>query len=468
MKYITIGEFNKNYFFLLGSVLVKLIKHFIKGFKTRLKSPIYLFNHQPFFTRHPFLMEFLQYFSFSLIGFILEMIYYRNNNNKKLSNDKADEATESNNDSVNFDNINNDIAGDKIGEINDRQNFCKIFLVFFFCFLSIIMSNLMNNLGVNSLKLWPLEYIFLIIFSKKILNRTLYKHQKVSLSILIVFCSIIVVINSFMPISIENNAIEGQFLNSNIYKVINKFGCYFIPIIIIIYLIIMVLNSYSIIMFKWFIDIQYITITRIIIYIGIMGFIISFAFFFIVSQISCGKSDDQEKINIGLDKVCQLNYENNLYYENYKTLNEYKKDTKFFIDIFLTLILYLVASFLDIFFNFMIIKNLGPFYLMPSSSIYYAITEIIDYSITLGTINNNNNDIGPQRHIKFALNILNNGVSIIFSLIYFEIIELHFCGLDHYLRRNILKREALDKQILLVNVEEEEDDENEKESDGNQ
>ena len=138
------------------------------------------------------------------------MIYYRNNNNK-LSNDKADEATENNNDSINYDNINNDIASDKIGEINDKKNFWKILLVIFFCFLSLIVSDLLENLGVTSLKLWPLEYIFLIIFSKKILNRILYKHQNVSLLIIIVFCSIIVVVNSFTPISTQENRLPAHY-----------------------------------------------------------------------------------------------------------------------------------------------------------------------------------------------------------------------------------------------------------------
>ena len=407
VKYITLGKFNKYYFFLLGSVAVRIIKVFIIGFKTSLNNQIYLFKHKPFFIRHPFFMEFLQYFFFALIGFILEMIYYRNNNNK-LSNDKADEATENNNDS------------DKIGEINDKKNFWKILLVIFFCFLSLIVSDLLENLGVTSLKL---------------------KGEK-----------------------------------SNIYKAISNFGCHFIPIIIIIYLIIMILNAFSIVSFKWLMDIQYITITRIIMYIGMMGFIISFALFFIVSNKSCGKSDDEESIRVNLSKICPFNESTTLYYENYRNLTRVQKDSNFYIDIFLALILFLVVSFLNIFFYFMIIKNLDPFYLMQSNSIFHAIIEIIDYSITLGTINknkdnkNNNNyeTIFPGRHIKFALSIINNGVSIIFSLIYFEIIELHFCGLDQYLRRNILKREALDKQILLLTIEEEEEDENEKENNGNQ
>ena len=454
VKCITIGKFNKNYFFLLGSVLVRLIKSFINGFKPGLKDfdRIYMFNHKPFFSRHPFFTQFLQYFSFALIGFILEMIYYRNNNNNKLSNDKEDESTENNNDAVDSnDDINKNIALDNIDEINDKKNFLKIFLAILFCFLAQIISDKLNNHRFVDIKFWPLEYIFLIIFSKKILNRILYKHQKFSLFILIVFCTIIVLGNSFLPVSIDDNSLGGQ--NSNIYEsMINMKGWYMIPIVIILYLIAMILNSHSVIRFKWLIDIQYITITRIIMYIGIMGFIISFAFFFIFSHISCGDSIKEPDLN----EICRFKESTTLYYENYRNLTKVEKDSNFYIDIFLALILYLIASFLNIFFNFMIIKNLDPFYLIPIDSIYYIITEIIDYTFILSK----KGWASPKRHAKFGLRIINNGVSIILSLIFFEIIELHFCGLDHHLRRNILRREFIDKSSLLFSKDEEEDEEN--------
>ena len=453
VKYITIGKFNKNYFFLLGSVSVRLIKLFINGFKPGLKNfgKIYLFNHPPFFTRHPLFIEFLQYFLFALIGFILEMIYYRNNNNKKLSNDKADETTENNNDIVDNNNdIFKNVNLDNKGEINDKKNFWKIFLAILFCFLSQIICDLLNNLRFFYIKLWPLEYIFLIIFSKKILNRILYKHQKVSLLILIVFCTIIIIINSFLPISIDDKSIKDDL---NIYQAMKKIqGEILIVIVIILYLVAMILNAYSVIRFKWLIDIQYITITRIIMYIGIMGFIISFALFFVFSHTPCGDKNKYENLNI----ICPFNESTTLYYENYRNLTRVEKDTNFYIDIFIALILYLIASFLNIFFNFMIIKNLDPFYLIPIDTIYYIITEIIDYSFVL----REKDEINYKRHLKFALRIINNGVSIILSLIYFEIIELHFCGLDHHLRRYIIKRETLDKNILLLDKDEEEEDEN--------
>ena len=459
-KYITLGKFNKNYFFLLGAVVVRLVKVFINGFKPSLQEEkkeekrIYLFNHKPFFSSHPLFREFLQYFSYALIGFILEMIYYRNNNNKITDDksDKLDERQDSFNYSINYD-FNNNITENRISDVNDKKNFGKIFWVIFLSFLSKFVSDSLNNIGFISIKFWPLQYIFLIIFSKKILHKNLYKHQKASLITLIIFCTSITIIISFMPISIKKDLEE----DSNIYNVILKIHnasaiWLLIPIIIIVYVVTMVMSSYSIVRFKWLIDIQYITITRIIMYIGILGFLISFPLFFVFSHTSCGKSNEPEE---ELKNICPFNVSNLLYYENYRNLTSVEKDANFYIDIFIALILYLATSFLNIFFNFMIIKNLDPFYLIPIDSIYYSIIEIIDYCITRGGINDNRHKVNT----KFALKLVNNFASVILSLIYFEIIELHFCGLDQHLRKYILKREDLDKKFLIFNVNEDDDDE---------
>ena len=459
-KYITLGKFNKNYFFLLGAVVVRLVKVFINGFKPSLKEKerIYLFNHKPFFSPHPLLRQFLQYFSYALIGFILEMIYYRNNN--KISNDnsdKSDESQESVSYNIDYDSDYNTIVENRISDVNDKKNFGKIFCAIFLSFFSKFISDSLNNIGFISIKFWPLEYIFLIIFSKKILHKILYKHQKASLISLIIFCTSITIINSFMPISIDQDSVKDDV---NIYKLIGKISeaktiWLLIPIIIIAYLLTMVMDSYSLILFKWLIDIQYITITRIIMYIGIMGFVISFPLFFGFSHIPC--NNQEEKVESTLKNICPFNDSNIFYYENYRNLTSVEKNANFYIDIFIVLILYLATSFLNIFFNFMIIKNLNPFYLIPIDSIYYEIIDIIDYCIIRGSISDNR----PKVHAKFALKLLNNFASVTLSLIYFEIIELHFCGLDQHLRKYILKREDLDKKFLIYNVNDDDEDDDE-------
>ena len=175
-----------------------------------------------------------------------------------------------------FSTINKTFNNDKY---SNRRNLIKIFLVCTLYYFSKIIITSLDNLGYNRIKYWPLEYIFLYIFSKKILKRIIYRHQKLSLTILLIVCTTIYIINSIIPLSNKDcSKIEGEklneckILNMNIYNdIINKFGWYLIPIIILIYLSTMVSNAYTSIAIKWFIDIKYITIYRILIYTGIIG-----------------------------------------------------------------------------------------------------------------------------------------------------------------------------------------------------
>ena len=59
-KFISLGEFSKYYFFILGIIFVKFIKTFICGFTPELPAfnTIYLFNYKSFFVSHPLLMSF--------------------------------------------------------------------------------------------------------------------------------------------------------------------------------------------------------------------------------------------------------------------------------------------------------------------------------------------------------------------------------------------------------------------------
>ena len=451
-KFISLGGFSKYYFFILGIIFVKFIKTFICGFTPELPAfnTIYLFNYKSFFVSHPLLMSCLHNFIVGLVGFILEMVY--NKKTKKVSNDKEEDVTEND-----LEEFINDNAIERVSEINDKKNFWKIFLVFTLYFVSQIIVSSLNELGVNNIKFWPLEYIFLIIFSKKILNRIMYIHQKVSLSILIVCCTSIYFIYSlFAEINKGCTPIkEGECepLRENIYQYIkSRTSWFFIPIIILLYFIAMISEAYAVISVKWLIDIQYITVTRILMYLGIIGFVLSLGLLFAFSYIPCGKNDDV------LVDVCQILYENKLYYENFRTLRNIKINSNFFIDIFVVLIIYLASYFFNIFFELIIIEKLDPFYLIPIDCFYYLIKGSINYFATLNQRNGNSD-------LKFALLVVDNALSLTLSLIYFEIIELHFCGLDRYLRRFILKREYQEKKnILVYNVNDEKDEDKESDS----
>ena len=456
-KYISFGQFNKKYFFILGSLIVRTIISFITGFTPYLtpNKTIYIFGFQSNFFSHPMITYCFQYFSLCLGGIILELILrYKEKNNKKEDNNIRKQSLVTLKFSLTRPRAsstfsNNSIYFDKY-KSNDCKYFLRIFSVYSLYYFAKIVMNSLDNMGYNRVKYWPLEFIFLYLFSKKIMNKIFYPHQILSLSTLMFICTTIYVINSFIPQSNKDCSSvpakefeECDMLSKNIYKdIINKLSGYFIPIFILLYLAAMISNAYSSITSKWLMDIKYITLNRILIYVGAIGLIYSVILLVIFSNVSCGKAED--KI---LKYVCKLQYEGNFYYDNYRTLAKIETKGNFFIDIFITIPIYIVSSFSSIFFELLIIKDLDAFYLVPIDCAYFLIYEIIDYCATIPLAN-------LYRNLKFACQFCSNFIAVFLASIYLEIIELHFCQIDRHLRRFIIER-VKDEPKTLLNKDDE-------------
>ena len=448
-KYITLGQFNKKYFFILGTIIVRIIVTFISGFTPYLtpNKPIFIFGFNSNFFSHPIISYCFQYISLCLGGIILEFVLRKRKQSKE--NSRASSLVSKY--------LDPNVIPDKYKykddeEIrdNDKKNFLRIFSVFSLYYFAKVAMLSLDNLGYNRVKYWPLEFIPLYIFSKKILNRILYKHQKLSLSTLLIVCTTIYVINSFIPQSNKDcSSLSGEelkqckILSVNIYNdIIDKFGGYFIPIIILIYSAAMVSNAYSSIAIKWFVDIKYITLSRILIYLGVIGLFYSLILVFIFSNLSCSK-----EINNILSYVCKLEYQGDIFYENYRTFGAIEYNRNFYLDVFIELPLFIISSFLSIFFELLIIKDLDPFYLIPIDCIYFLIYDIIDYSINYPITN-------LYRNLKFTCQVCSNTIAVFLCCIYLEIFELHFCSLDIHLRRFIIKREQEEKKGILKEINE--------------
>ena len=449
-KYISFGEFNKKYFFILGSIIVRLIINFIYGVTPYLtpNDTIYIFGFESSFFSHPLISYCFQYFSMILGGIILHIIYtYKNKSAKNITEEEEDAADEDKDKTFDSSNTESIILKEmkKIDEINDKKYIKRIFVIFVVYFFSQIANISLNQLGFNRVKFWSLESIFLYIFSKKILNKIMYKHQKMSIIAMIIFCTSIYFINSLLPYDnkdcsnlSDDKKKECQIINQTVYNDIsNKLGWYFIPITIIIYLLGMIGNSFSTVSTKWLMDIKYITFSRILLYIGVVGFVCSIIVLFIFSNIPCNQNN--EFVNY----ICRFQFENQFYYDNYKNLGQMEINSKLYIDIFIIIPLFVISSFLYIFFDLLIIVNLDPFYLIPIDCVIYFFIEIIIYIKTYPITN-------KYMDAKFSLQLLSNGFSIFLLGIYLEIFELHFWNLDLFLRRYIIKREVKDKNEILL------------------
>ena len=451
-KYISFGEFNKKYFLILGCIAVRIIMAFISGFTPYLtpNNTYFLFGVKSNFLTHPLITYIFQYFSLFVGGYILEFIFNDKKKNKDVESNSSHKSSFTQLVQKYF---NNPIAQKYVQYNNllkiDKKNYLRIFFVFSLYYYAKIAMTSFDNIGYNRVKYWPLEFIFLYIFSRKILNKIMYKHQKYPLIILLFACTTIYVINSFIPQSNKDcSSLSGEeleeceMLSVNIYNDIsNKFGWYFIPIIIFIYLAAMISNAYSSIVSKWFMDIKYITLYRILIYLGAIGLFYSLILLFIFSNVPCSKEHGI------ISYICKLEYDTGLYYDNYKTLGIIEINSDFYIDIFIIIPIFIISSFLSILLELLIIKDLDPFYMIPIDCLYFLIYDIIDFCITYPITN-------LYRNLKFTCQVCSNVISVFLCCIYLEIIELHFCSLDVHLRRFIIRREQEEKTFILRNMSE--------------
>lgn len=442
--YVSLGHFDKKYFYILGSISVKMINSFIFGFTPYLtpNKSVFIFGFRSNFFSHPLIAYCFQYFSIFLGGLILGIIFQKKNKDIGMN------AFENKRASFLELNSNKSFAKPRPSSVIEnigKDNYFKIIVIFSLFYFGKIACSSLDNMGYNRIKLWTLEFIFLYFFAKKIIHRDIYTHQKISLISLLFCCSIIYIINSFIPLSNKDctllsgdNKTECEMLTINIYNdIINKLGEFYIPIFILIYIFAMVSNAYSSIKSKWFMDIKYITIYKILLYVGGVGLIYSIILLIIISNIPCSENDI-------IHYICRFNYGGKLFYDNYNILSEIESNNNLYIDIFVIIPLSLLCSFLNTYFEFLIIRDLDPFYIIPIDSIFFLILEIIDYCMTYSLADS-------YRNSKFVCQILSNSIDIFFSCIYLEIIELHFCKLDLFIKKNIVFRGIEDINLGLMN-----------------
>ena len=169
-KYISFGQLNKNYLFILGSISVRFIITFIIGLTPNLSpnDPIYLLGFKSNIFSHPIITYCIQYLSIGLGGLILEVIF--NCRNKKSNIKKKNSGIRS-------------LLYYDFDEKNTKFYLKKVFFLSLFWYFAKISVNTLNNLGFNRVKYWPIEFIFLYFLAKKILNKVIYRHQLLSLSI---------------------------------------------------------------------------------------------------------------------------------------------------------------------------------------------------------------------------------------------------------------------------------------------
>jgi hypothetical protein len=184
-------------------------------------------------------------------------------------------------------------------------------------------------------------------------------------------------------------------------------------------------------------DLRYFSPYLIIFYIGISGFILILIILIILSLFNC--SD-------GIANICMVRDMNNetlLYIDNAIIYFQELRETgnRMYIEIFLIIPFYLIIKFFEFTCEILVIYYFNPNYVLVRDNLYYGIIRVIFILV-------NNKDYQQSISLTQFIILESSEVISVFAYgIYLEIIELRFCGLDRYLKRNIMIRSDEDKRL---------------------
>ena len=439
VKYIEFGEYNKNYNFIFLAVLFWILlaylpKFLIKIFQknNKISDKVNdLYRHENII--NSFLL--LSMLVFSCIVYLYESKISKNKSNAdKLNNSISDKGCY------------NDIRKSEAKKeqiLNNRKNILSILLIICLCIILQFLAGIILALKIFSN--WMVILLITSFINTKLFNIEIHKHQKcaIAFNFLVLF---IFDLSSFIISMSSDNDIK-------IYK---KY-IWLIPIGLLIYSLNVIAFSYAYCKLKWFMELNWISFSKLLINYSLVGFLINIIICIIFSFIKC------ENENIFCDKEEEGKEGTYYYSENFMIFFEdfleiYRDENK--ADLIFLICLFIFNSiilFLYHFYFLLILKNLYPEYYFFTGPIRETIINIIylfNNKIFQGYFFSEDEEEYKTSLIKFILDIIGNTLIIVGFLIYLEIIELNFYGLNYNLRKNIRNRSEEDIQKIIDDQDE--------------
>lgn len=419
-KYITFGNFNPNYKFILSFLIFSLVYNFLFGFQVGFKNESIRFLPENEFRYHNLIHDIFNYFGVLIISLILLLVEEINSKKNKKNEKEVDELKSQRTIVL----IHNPT---KIDEIN-KNTFFNISIITTLWVIHEQFEKVFYICGLVDLDYWTFEMLILSILCKLMFGIKIHKHQKFAIFLVLIVCSLIKFSSFIISLQVDDQSV--LFINKK----------YWIPIGIIFYLIIISLRSYANCKIKYIIDYKYISIIKLLIFYGFSGIL--------VCSLICLVATYQ-KCNYDICLIDNNNlFEPKKYYDNFLIYIDKINNTSNLERA--TEILYIILASLINFFcvisKVLIIKYLSPIHIISSFSIYFIFAQIM--VLIVNKIKNdhffkiNNEEYESKVFIKYILDISNDIFLFLSVMIYLELIELNFCGFDYNLRKNIIERSA--------------------------
>ncbi len=383
-----------------------------------------LFGFVPKLKKHTLIKNLFVYLGYIIFGLIFFYIFIIRNNKKEknlidnMKNKKVNSGL---------------ICNEKI-QIKTSNSVIEILIVSLFFSIFYQINKIVYSFGFYDFDLWAFNIIFTIFFIKIYYSLDQYSHQLYSLIFVFFINLIFLIISSFLPLKEKEN-MNSYDHTAELFR--EQLFC--IPIYLIF-----ILNSYLVsfsrVKSKVLMEFNYISPYKIIILIGFFGLLITSILLTFTSIFKCeGK----------ITKICDVIYEDGrneldkyydnflIYFSNLKLKNE---TIYFWLEILLIIPLFSFLNFMKILVEMLTIFYLNPFYILFSNNLYYGTRNILSFIF--------NYKSNPLNIKKFILDSTCDFLCILAYLIYLEIIECRFCGLNKNLKKSLFERSKKDLNII--------------------
>ena len=294
------------------------------------------------------------------------------------------------------------------------------------------LSDIVSKLNLIIFNYWQFELLIISYINSKMFKLKIYRHQMFAICFNSFICLLSRLSYFFLSLSLKDKGSEKN--GEDLFEI----SGWFIALGIIIYIIIITVRAYSYTKLKWFIDLKFISSTKLLICIGFIGILVTSISCIIETHLECNPKLNGCKV---LDTNNSSKYIDSfiIYKNNLSNIN----NSKDIIIEICVIILGMICKFFALYFDMQIIKKLTPVHFIFYSSAYYFIIKII--ALFYNKIINSHFFNGKQENdlkslYKFIFDFSGNFISIFGFLIYLEIIELGFCKLNYDLRKYIEKR----------------------------
>ena len=409
---ISCGNCSTLYLYIVYRIIFKGLKDFILTG---------IFEIKPELNNHILIKSIYKYIGFILFGFLFYKIRNKKNSDK--------------NNKINIGKVGTKFNSELIYYKRNNTNKFSMLRFIITCILYVLFLEFIEIsyfYGFHDLDFWIFNIAFTVFFISKYYSIKTYRHHFCSLSFIFFTNFIILIIKSFQPDKENENNNESDKENKNVYDNVLKFfpSKYFCFVIIFIYILNSLTISFTRVVTKELMELKYISHYRIIFFIGVSGFILTF--FLLIISSNFFPSEGNEKY---LDDF-------SVYFKNF--------DKNIWTEI-LVIPFYLFISFMEFNYEILIIYYLNPIYFLISDSLYYGLQSIVLVFIEFSK--------------KNSLTVLADFFAFIGYSIYVEAIIFNFCGMNkdtkiHITNRGILESENEDKIIEDEEDEEEEDHKN--------